>query len=240
MRPFVFINIASSVDGKISDERRRQLRISCDEDLRRVDRLRAESDAIMVGIGTVLADDPKLTVKSRELRMWRVKRGMPENPVRVVVDSRCRVPLYAKVLNDEAETIIAVSKLADSKKVDALRRRGIEIVVAGDSRVNLKALMEYLHDRGIRKVMVEGGGTLNYGLLREGLVDEIYVYYGNMIIGGSKSPTLVDGDSFDPPIRLELISVERLGGGVLTKWRVKTGFCHRASSRISSSKPALR
>ncbi len=222
MRPFVFINIASSVDGKISDEKRRQLKISCEEDLRRVDRLRAESDAIMVGIGTVLADDPKLTVKSRELRMKRIENGKPENPVRVIVDSRCRIPPNAKVLNEEAKTIVAVSKLADSKKVDALRRRGVDVVVFGESKVDLRALMEYLYDIGIRRVMVEGGGTLNYGLLREGVVDEIYVYYGNMIIGGLKSPTVVDGKSFDPPLRLELISVERVGEGVLTKWRVKT------------------
>ena len=220
-RPFVFINIAASVDGKISNEQRRQIRISSNEDLKRVDKLRAESDAIMVGIGTVLSDDPRLTVKSEKLRLERVERGLSENPIRVIVDSKCRVPLNAKVLNDEAKTIIAVSRQADRNKVKVLMERGVEVVEFGEKLVDLRGLMNYLYNIGVRKVMVEGGATLNYSLLKEKLVDEIYVYYGSIIIGGQKSPTIVDGQSFDPPINLELISVERLGNGVLTKWRVK-------------------
>ncbi len=225
MKPFVFINIASSVDGKISDESRRQLKISCDEDFKRVDRLRAESDAIMVGIGTVLADDPRLTVKSEELRRWRVEQGRAENPIRVVVDSRCRIPLNAKILSDEAKTIVAVSKLADRNKIERLRQKA-DVVIFGENKVDLTALMKYLYEIGVRRVMVEGGATLNYGLLKEGLVDEIHVYYGNMIVGGAKAPTVVDGSSFNPPIELELISVEKLGRGVLTKWKV---LSHRYS-----------
>jgi len=221
VKPFVFINIAASLDGKISDESRKQIKISCEEDFKRVDRLRAESDAIMVGIGTVLADDPRLTVKSEELRRWRIKQGKPENPIRVVVDSGCRIPLNAKVLNDEAKTIVAVSKLADRSKVEKLRQKA-EVVTFGESKVNLTALMDYLYEIGVRRVMVEGGATLNYGLLKEGLVDEIYVYYGSMIIGGAKAPTVVDGSSFNPPIELELISVEKLGRGALTKWKVRS------------------
>lgn len=217
----MFINVAASLDGKISDESRKQIKISCEEDFKRVDRLRAESDAVMVGIGTVLADDPRLTVKGEELRRWRIKQGKPENPIRVVVDSGCRIPLNAKVLNDEAKTIVAVSKLADRSKVEKLRQKA-EVVTFGENKVNLTALMKYLYEIGVRKVMVEGGATLNYGLLKEGLVDEIYVYYGSMIIGGAKAPTIVDGSSFNPPIELELISVEKLGRGVLTKWKVRS------------------
>jgi len=220
-KPFVFINIAASVDGKISNEQRRQIRISSNEDLRRVDRLRAESDAIMVGIGTVLSDDPKLTVKSEELRLERIKRGLSENPIRVIVDSKCRIPLNAKVLNGEAKTIVAVSRQANKNKVKVLMERGVEVVEFGKKLVDLRELMNYLYNIGVRKVMVEGGATLNYSLLKEKLVDEIYVYYGNIIIGGQNSPTIVDGQSFNPPINLELISVERLGNGVLTKWIVK-------------------
>jgi len=220
-RPFVFINIAASVDGKISNEQRRQIRISSNEDLKRVDKLRAESDAIMVGIGTVLSDDPRLTVKSEKLRLKRVERGLSENPIRVIVDSKCRVPLSAKVLNDEAKTIIAVSRQADRNKVKVLMERGVEVLEFGEKLVDLRGLMNYLYNIGVRKVMVEGGATLNYSLLKEKLVDEIYVYYGSIIIGGQKSPTIVDGSSFDPPINLELISVEKLGNGVLTKWKVK-------------------
>ena len=220
MRPFTFINIASSVDGKISNEKRVQVRISCQDDLKRVDELRAKSDAIMVGIGTVLADNPKLTVKSEKLRLMRVEKDLPPNPLRVIVDSRCRIPLSAKVLDKSAETIVAVSKNANLERVDELRKRGVNVFIAGENKVDLKELMNHLYKRGVRTLMVEGGATLNWALLKDGLVDEIYIYYGNIIIGGLKSPTIVDGNSFDPPIKLELICLERMGNGILTKWRV--------------------
>ncbi len=220
MRPFTFINVASSVDGKISNEKRVQIRISCEEDLKRVDELRAKSDAIMVGIGTVLSDNPSLTVKSRDLRRRRIEEGKDENPLRVVVDSRCRIPLNAKVLDRSAKTLVAVSKLADYEKIESLKELGVDVVLCGESRVDLRKLVEELYRRGVRVLMVEGGATLNWAMIKEGLVDEIYVYYGNMIIGGKGSPTVVDGSSFDPPIRLELIDVESLGEGVLTRWRI--------------------
>ncbi len=99
MRPFVFINIAMSADGKISTRERRQVRISGNEDFSRVDQIKAESDAIMVGIGTVIADNPSLTVKSSELRAGRRAAGKDENPIRVVVDSAARTPLDADILH---------------------------------------------------------------------------------------------------------------------------------------------
>ncbi|ADC65418.1 2,5-diamino-6-hydroxy-4-(5-phosphoribosylamino)pyrimidine 1-reductase [Ferroglobus placidus DSM 10642] len=220
MKPFVFVNVAASVDGKISNERRVQLRISSKEDMERVDKLRAESDAIMVGIGTVLADNPKLTVKSDELRKKRVLEGKPENPLRVVVDSKARIPEDALILNDEAETLLAVSKKADLEKLKKLQEKAM-IFVAGEERVDLSELMEFLYHIGVRKLMVEGGGELIASLFREGLVDEIYVYYGNVIIAGKNSPTIADGKSLDEPAELELLEFKKLGGGILTRWRVK-------------------
>ncbi len=223
MRPFVFVNVAASLDGKISDESRKQLRISCKKDFERVDKLRAESDAIMVGIGTVLADNPSLTVKSPKLRELRVKEGKNENPVRIIVDSKCRIPLNAKVLDDKVKTIVAVSKRADVKKIEELKekKKNVEVVVFGEERVDLKGLLNYLHTIGIKKVMVEGGGTLNRSLIAEKLVDEIYIYYGNILIGGKTSPTIVDGKSFDEPIKLKLVSFEKFGEGILIKCELK-------------------
>jgi 2,5-diamino-6-(ribosylamino)-4(3H)-pyrimidinone 5'-phosphate reductase len=220
MRPFVFVNVAASIDGKISNERRVQFKISGEEDIRRVDELRASSDAIMVGIGTVLADDPKLTVKSERLRKKRVEEGRNPNPVRVIVDSRCRVPLNSKILNGDAPTIVAVSESADVKKIRRVSERA-EVVVFGRDKVDLSLLMGHLCEKGIKTVMVEGGGTLISSLLKHGLVDEIYVYYGPIVIGGKDSPTICDGRSFEKPLDLELISAERLGEGLLTKWRVR-------------------
>ncbi len=216
MKPFVFVNIAASLDGKISDESRRQVRISCDEDMKRVDELRASSDAIMVGIGTVLADDPRLTVKDGKLREKRVKEGKPPNPLRVVVDSRCRVPLGAKILNGEAKTVIAVSRRADKSRIEEVSKYA-EVVVCGEEKVDLAELLERLYDMGVRKLMVEGGGTLVSSLIRHRLVDEMYIYYAPMFIGGASSPTICDGKSFDEPIKVSLKSVESLGEGILVK-----------------------
>lgn len=217
MRPHVFVNVASSLDGKISDETRKQLRISCKEDLERVDRLRAKTDAIMVGIGTILSDDPKLNIKNKELREHRLSKGKPENPIKVVVDSKCRIPENAKVF--EGEAIVAVSKLADKSRVEKISKKA-KVVVFGEEKVDLKSLMEYLYNVGIRELMVEGGGTLISSLLSQGLVDEIFIYYAPIMIGGASSPTICDGSSFRIPLKLRIISVEKLGEGLLVHLRV--------------------
>ncbi len=215
-RPKVIINSAISADGKISSHERRQVRISGKADLRRVDILRSESDAIMVGIGTVLADDPGLRVKSEQLRMERAALGKSENPLRVVADSLARTPPDAQVLG--VGCIIAVSAAAPQERLTKLAER-CELVQCGKERVNLRELLSSLRDKGVKRLMVEGGGTLNWSMIQEGLVDEIYVYIGALIIGGKDAPTLMDGAGFasDFP-KLKLQSVERLDDGVLLRW----------------------
>lgn len=218
MRPYVLINSAMSADGKISSFLRRQVRISGSDDLLRVDRLRAESDAVMVGVETVIADDPKLRVKSEVLRSWRLERGMPENPLRIVADSRARTPLDAEVLGTGC--IIAVSRSAPTERINELSRR-CEIAVCGEDRVDLRKLLEILYQRGVRRLMVEGGGTLNWSLIEQGLVDEICVFVGPIVIGGRDAPTLVDGIGFTENFqRLELESSEHIDDGLLIKWRL--------------------
>ena len=215
-RPFVFINSAMSADGKISSIDRCQVRISGREDLARVDRLRAKSDAIMVGIGTVLADDPGLGVKSDLLRRARKERGLPESPLRIVADSRARTPSTAKVLGPGC--ILAVSRSAPPERLRLLSRHS-DIICCGEDRVDLRELFSRLFSRGIKRIMVEGGAYLNWSLISQGLVDEIYVFIGPMLIGGDSAPTLLDGQGYrkDFPA-LRLASVEQLDKGVLLKW----------------------
>ncbi|MHC1635750.1 MAG: 2,5-diamino-6-(ribosylamino)-4(3H)-pyrimidinone 5'-phosphate reductase [Candidatus Methanospirareceae archaeon] len=223
-RPFVFINVAASADGKISTVERRQVRISSKEDFERVDELRANSDAIMVGVGTILSDNPSLTVKSEERRKRRRERGEEENPLRIVVDSRARTPTDAEVLNKgEGKRMIVVSEKA---KVEDIGRLGgkAEILVCGSDEVDLKKLLYLLRQRGIERLMVEGGATLNWSLISQRLVDELYVYIGNMIIGGKDAPTIIDGSGFikeEDMVRLEIVSVDKMGEGVLLRWRVR-------------------
>ncbi|NQE45864.1 2,5-diamino-6-ribosylamino-4(3H)-pyrimidinone 5'-phosphate reductase [ANME-1 cluster archaeon GoMg2] len=222
-RPFVFINLAMSADGKISTVKRRQIMISGADDFDRVDALRAECDAIMVGIGTVLADDPSLTVKSAKMREIRRNAGKAENPLRVVVDSKARTPIDAEILNKgEGARVIAVSEQAIVEDVGKLGDKA-EIMVGGMDAVDLKKLLYLLWQRGVNRLMVEGGATLNWSLLSQELVDEVYIYVGNIIIGGEGAPTPVDGSGFlseEAMTKLELLSTERIDEGVLLRWRV--------------------
>jgi len=234
MRPHVVVNVAMSADGKLSTRERRQVKISGAQDFARVDRLKAGSDAVMVGIGTVLADDPSLTVKGEECRDRRRNRGEDEHPARVVVDSTARIPLSAKALHKgEGKRIIAVSCTADPDKVSALRQFATVITV-GEEQVDLCRLLEELGSLGIRRIMVEGGGTLIEGLLRAGLVDEIYTFIGNVIIGGRGAPTLADGAGFIQEsefVRLTLIEARKIESGILLHWHVDNEDDTRGSSR---------
>jgi 2,5-diamino-6-(ribosylamino)-4(3H)-pyrimidinone 5'-phosphate reductase len=218
-RPFVFINSAMSADGKISSVERRQVRISGKADLARVDSLRAESDAVMVGIGTVLADDPGLRIKSKDLRQRRLEKGLSEYPLRIVADSRARTPPSAKILGDGC--LLAVAESAAKDRLEELKAKS-EIIVCGRESVDLVGLFARMAERGVERIMVEGGAALNWSLFDLGLVDEIYVYVGAMIIGGERAPTLVDGEGFQSNFpRLTLSSVQQLDEGVLLKWRIE-------------------
>ncbi|HPY60555.1 MAG TPA: 2,5-diamino-6-(ribosylamino)-4(3H)-pyrimidinone 5'-phosphate reductase [Methanospirillum sp.] len=224
MRPYVIVNVAVSADGKLSTRERRQVKISGKDDFDRVDELKAGCDAIMVGIGTVLADDPSLTVKSDARIDARARNGKPEHPVRIVVDSKGRTPPDAKILHKgPGLRIIAVSDMASEGDVTALKQHA-KVIHAGGEFVDLLILLEKLHELGINRLMVEGGGTLIWGLLSAGLVDELLVFVGNIIIGGKDAPTLADGTGYiyEPDfISLELVHALPMEEGVLIHWKVK-------------------
>jgi len=207
----VVVNAAMSADGKLSSRQREQVAISGADDFDRVDDLRVESDAIVVGVGTVLADDPSLTADDGS------------NPTRVVADSRARTPLDAEVVDDRAETLIFVAESAPNQNVRALREAGADVVVAGNGRVSLQRAFSELESRGTGQAMVEGGGELIFSLFDGELVDELHLYVGSLVIGGRDAPTLADGDGFVERKSfpdLELDSVERVDDGVLLRYLV--------------------
>ena len=212
-----------SADGKISTKERKQIRISGNTDFDRMDELRATSDAVMVGIGTILADDPSLTVKSEKRKEIRKNNGYDENPVRIVVDSYARTPTDADIFKKgEGTRIIAVSRSAPKERIKALEKIAI-VIIAGEKKVDLSKLVVRLKEIGINRLMIEGGAGLNSGMLSNGLVDEIYTFVGNMIIGGTTSPTLVDGIGFgeNEIVNLNLLSCEMMDDGIILKWCVR-------------------
>jgi 2,5-diamino-6-(ribosylamino)-4(3H)-pyrimidinone 5'-phosphate reductase len=218
----VVVNAAVSVDGKLSSRRREQLRISGPADFDRVDRLRAAADAVMVGVGTVLADDPRLTLDDDDRRVHRLRNGRPGDPARVVADSRGRTPTDARILDDAADTHLLVTGAADEERRDALAAAGAEVhVVASDEagRVDLAAGLSVLEAAGVDRLMVEGGGELIASLFRAGLVDELSVYVGSLVVGGREAPTLADGEGFTEEFpRLDLRDVERVDDGVVLRY----------------------
>jgi 2,5-diamino-6-(ribosylamino)-4(3H)-pyrimidinone 5'-phosphate reductase len=208
-----------TVDGKIATSSG-DSRISSRDDLVRVHKLRASVDAIVVGISTILADNPRLTV--------RFVKG--KNPARVIVDSRGRIPLDSQIMRtaSKVRTIIAVTDKAPEEKLTNLRKMGAEVLVISEGKkgrsaavphgVNLKLLFRKLEKMGLKKILVEGGGELNWSLLHLWLVDELTITIAPKIAGGRLATTLVEGDGFDEmaqSIRLQLKKIERKNGGEL-------------------------
>lgn len=221
----VIVNAAMSVDGKLSTSCREQIRISGPEDFDRVDRLRAEVDAVMIGIGTVIADDPRLLIDSQKRRTERITAGKPANPTRIVVDSTARLAESARILAGDAETILLVGSNAPPERMSRLEDRGARVIQTEGDRVNLRSGMDRLTEFGIDRVLVEGGGELLFSLFAAKLVDSMTVYIGSIIIGGRDAPTLIDGVGFTESIdfpNLDLVDINRLDAGVVLTYQINT------------------
>lgn len=215
-RPYVIINCAMSVDGKIALKTRQQTRISSDEDLKRVHELRESVDAILVGIGTVLSDNPSLLVKEKFLGRKPIKQ-----PIRVILDAKFRIPEEAEVLDGHSNTIVFVSKGLENKR----SLKNAEVIGVNEEKegfLDLEEVLEILYSKGIKRILVEGGGTVIWEFVHKDLFDEIFVYIGSMIIGGKEAPTMAEGEganSYEEIIKLKLVNVQRLGDGVLLHYR---------------------
>ncbi|HUV52056.1 MAG TPA: bifunctional diaminohydroxyphosphoribosylaminopyrimidine deaminase/5-amino-6-(5-phosphoribosylamino)uracil reductase RibD [Dehalococcoidia bacterium] len=176
--PFVTLKFAQTLDGRIATLTGDSKWISSEKSLEWAHRLRSQHDAVMVGVGTVLKDDPQLTV--------RLTRG--RNPVRVVADSRLRTPLGAQILKKQeiAPTIIATTKRADLEKQIAIKALGVEVLVLPEDRegeVNLSELLRSLGQRNISSILVEGGATTITSFVRQGLVDKLVIIIAPKILG---------------------------------------------------------
>jgi len=210
-RPLVWVNCAASLDGRLAFAGGKRAALSGPEDLSRVQRLRARSDAILVGVGTVVKDDPSLRVH------WELLGEPPgPNPTRVVVDASGRTPTTARVLDGSTPTIVATSE-----RSTRVFPRHITTIVAGATRVDLARLFTALAERGVRRLMVEGGAEVLSSVLRPGLFDRFTIYYAPVVIGGATAPPVVSGPETlgpDDVTAFELLRVERLGTGMLATY----------------------
>ncbi|MFZ5879568.1 MAG: dihydrofolate reductase family protein [Chloroflexota bacterium] len=218
-RPHVFINVAVTADGKMDTFERKGAAISSEHDKQRVLRLRAEADAVLVGGKTLLSEDPKLTVKREDLRAGRVARGQSPDPMKVGIVTRANLNPEGDFLNaGQARVVIFTTSQTSNAQLKTLRARGAQVFVHDAARVDLTLALETLHSLGVQRLMVEGGGTLNFELLRLGLVDELTMYVAPMLFGGDSAPTAAAGPGLarGAAIPLKLVNVEvHEDGGVL-------------------------
>jgi 2,5-diamino-6-(ribosylamino)-4(3H)-pyrimidinone 5'-phosphate reductase len=197
-----------SADGKIAGVDRKQVRISSDEDMVRVKELRKKFDAILVGVGTVLADDPHLTVKELDY---------DTNPIRIIIDPHGRTPDDALVLDERAPTVMITSCDREWDCEETMRFKG---------ELCLSEMLETLAEEiGIESILVEGGGETIASFFKEGLVDVYTVFVGGLIIGGRTAPTPADGDGWvsEGGIRLVLKDSTVMGNGVVLTFEPEKG-----------------
>jgi diaminohydroxyphosphoribosylaminopyrimidine deaminase / 5-amino-6-(5-phosphoribosylamino)uracil reductase len=210
-RPFVVVKTAMTLDGKIAAHTGDSRWITGPESRERVHKLRDEVDGILVGIGTVLADDPELTTR------------LPEggrNPIRIILDSGLRTPEEARVLNvAEAQSWIVTAEGADPEKAERLRERGVEVfaVARGAKGLDLDAVLKALFEKGITHLLVEGGASVNGEFLKAGLINKIMAFIAPKLVGGADAPTPYGGEGFAKmadAVQLTGITMEQFGDDI--------------------------
>ncbi|AEB08446.1 riboflavin biosynthesis protein RibD [Desulfobacca acetoxidans DSM 11109] len=213
-QPFVIAKAAASLDGKIATRTNDSQWITGAPARTWVHRLRHQVDAILVGVGTVMADDPQLTT--------RLPRGQGKDPIRLVLDSRLRLPLNAKVLTQisAAPTWMVCTPSAPSEKITAIQELGAEVIItpAIENRVELRTLLKILGERRIQSLLVEGGAEVQGAFFDAGLVDKFHLFLAPKFIGGRQAPGILGGLGASRLAEAQLahdLSIRRIGEDIL-------------------------
>lgn len=212
-RPFVISKVAMTLDGKLATYNGHSKWITGPEARETVHHLRDQVDGIMVGIGTVLSDDPELTT--------RLPEGGGKNPIRIILDTNLRIPLDAKVtkVTNEVKTWIITGENANREKASALAKAGLEIIMvpSGEVGLDLNAVLQKLYEKGITDILLEGGSELNGAFLKQNLIDKYIVFVAPKVLGGRHSKTPFagsDAESMDEALNLEFHSIEQFGSDI--------------------------
>ncbi len=217
-RPYIIITSEVTIDGKLTLYRgassKELMSIMTTEVYKYLHSIRANVDGIMVGCETVRTDDPSLTVRYVE----------GKNPIRIIPCSTANVPLNASIFSKEAPTIIVTTKRAPQERIEKIKKLGAEVIIAGEDLVDFDILLPELYNRGIKKLMVEGGASINWELARKGYIDEIRIIHLPVIIGGENVPTLVGGEGFKSLkkiLRLEIVNHFIIDKFLISEWKVQ-------------------
>jgi 2,5-diamino-6-(ribosylamino)-4(3H)-pyrimidinone 5'-phosphate reductase len=214
MRPYVYLAAATTIDGRIASASGFS-RLSCPHDLRRLHALRASVDAVIIGANTAIVDNPRLTVRYVEGR----------NPMRVLIDGALKVPTTLRMFDSSASTLVFTTKRAPPDKVKELKDKGVEVHVIDGDFVDPAHVLQILYTRGVRKVLLEGGGRTNWEFLSRCLVDEIVLTITPYVFGNGVS--LIDGKGYatteDAPFTLQLASIKlcECGQEVVLTYRIR-------------------
>lgn len=213
-RPFVMVKVAASLDGKTATTAGESQWISGEQSRQQVHRFRDEYDAVLVGIGTVLKDDPLLTT--------RIPNRKTRNPVRVIIDSEAKISFNTRIVTTarEVPTIIATTERAPMEKMKTLQELGLSVLVlpSRNGRLDLIQMFRALAEREISSVMVESGAELNAALFEAGLVDKLTIFYAPKVIGGLKAPGMVEGrgiENLSDALNFDIAEIKRLGDDLM-------------------------
>lgn len=227
-QPFCIMKTAMTLDGKIATANGDSMWISNEKSRAYVHEIRHMASGIMVGIGTVLKDDPELTTRREGV--------ISKNPIRIIIDSTVKVPLEAKVLNcnEKTKTIIVTTELADKNKIEAIKEKGAEVIITQsiNSRVDLKYLMRILGEMGIDSILLEGGSILNYAALEAGVVDKVITFISPKIFGGASSKTPVGGKGVEyvkDSIVLTDTEISRFNEDIMIESYIKKASIYKGS-----------
>ena len=213
-RPYVILSAAMTLDGKI-ETKMSKLKLSSKKDTVRVHKLRAKAEAILIGKNTLEIDNPTLSVR----------HTVGKNPTRIILDSHGTIKSSSKILQtcDKIQTIIVTTNLISASNLSRLRKFPIQIITCGNSSVSIPKLLKILHNKGIKKIIVEGGGTINWSFLKHGFVDELIITIAPYILGGSNSKTLVEGDGFKNLLsatKLKLKKIQKINNELVVFYKI--------------------
>lgn len=217
-RPYVIIVSEVTLDGKLTLYRgassKELMSLMTKEVYKYLHSIRAQVDGILVGCETVRTDDPSLTVRYVE----------GKNPIRIIPCSTANVPYNANIFSPDAPTIIVTTKRAPAERIEKIKSLGAEIIFAGEDLVDFETLLPELYKRGIKKLMVEGGASINWEFVRLGYVDELRIIHLPVVVGGENVPTLVGGEGFKSLKRLLHFEIQKhfvIDNFLITEWKAK-------------------